>query len=230
MQSIASVLGLLDLIFRNLAVKFLNGLVGLEDQLVRFIHQINFFFLLLVGFSVFFSVLAHPFDFFIRQTRVGLDRNVLLLVRTLVFGRNVNDPVLVDVEGNLDLRNATWCRWNVRQLEVAKRLVVGSHWTFTLQNMEINGWLVVSGRREDLALGSWDRRVTVDQLRHYPTHGFNTKGKWRHVKQNNVLNVTSQNPTLNGSPQRNGFIRVDRVVWFLASQVLNQFLNGWNPR
>ena len=66
--------------------------------------------------------------------------------------------------------------------------------------MDINGWLVISGRGEDLTLGSWNRGIAVNQLREDPTHGFNPQGQWRNVQQNHVFNVPGQDPTLNGSP------------------------------
>ena len=75
-------------------------------------------------------------------------------------------------------------------MEVPERLVVGGHWAFTLEDVNVNGWLVVRGRGEDLALGSWDGGVAVDQLSEDAPHCFNPEGQRRHVEENDVLNVT----------------------------------------
>ena len=63
--------------------------------------------LLLVGLGL----VAHALDLLLSKARGGLDTDLLLLARALVQ-RNVQDAVGVDVERNLDLRNAARCGGN----------------------------------------------------------------------------------------------------------------------
>ena len=96
--------------------------------------------------------------------------------------------------------------------------------------MDINSWLVISGRWEHLWLWRRNRRVAVDQLREHTTHCFDTQWQWRHIKQNHVLNVTSNHTTLHSGTQSNRFVRVNWVIRLLASQSLNRLLHSRNTR
>ena len=44
----------------------------------------------------------------------------------------MNDTVDVDIECDFDLRNATACRCDSIQVEAAKTLIIGSHFTLAL--------------------------------------------------------------------------------------------------
>ena len=81
----------------------------------------------------------------------------------LVEGGHDDDAVGVDVEGHFDLRNATWCRRDTNQIELAKHLVVGGHFTLALEDADRHGILIVISRGEDLALLGRDRGVAVDE-------------------------------------------------------------------
>mgnify|MGYP003294750030 CR=1 FL=1 len=91
-------------------------------------------------------------DFFFGKVGGRGDRDIGALARTLILCRYVYDTVCVDVEGNFDLRNTARSRCNARQHEVAKRFVVFTEFTFALQYVDANARLVISRRREDLAL------------------------------------------------------------------------------
>src|SRR5579884_3991382 len=66
--------------------------------------------LVLLGMSL--GVLDHPLDVGFGETAGGLDADLLFLAGRLVLGRDVDDAVGVDVEGDLDLRHAARGRRN----------------------------------------------------------------------------------------------------------------------
>mmetsp|Transcript_10530 Transcript_10530/g.16485 ORF Transcript_10530/g.16485 Transcript_10530/m.16485 type:complete len:88 (-) Transcript_10530:215-478(-) len=71
----------------------------------------------------------------------------------------MHDTVGIDVESHLNLRNSTRGRWDANKIELSEELVVGSHVTLSLQNLDANLSLVVGSRRELLALLRWDGGV-----------------------------------------------------------------------
>ncbi|OJH16944.1 glutamate dehydrogenase, partial [Bacillus obstructivus] len=138
---------------------------------------------LLVGLGIGFGILDHLFDVGIGKTTGCLDADLVFLARALVLGRNVDDTVGIDVETDFDLRNAARCGRNAHEVELAKRLVVGSHFTLALEDADRHGGLVVLGRGESLRLLRRDRRVAVDQAGEHAAERFDAEGQWRHVEQ-----------------------------------------------
>src|SRR6185437_9284554 len=100
-----------------------------------------------------------------------LDADLLLLAGGLVLGRDADNTVGVDVEGDLDLRNAARRRRNALQVEAAQALVVGRHLALALEDVDRHGGLVVFGRGEDLRLLGRDGGVAVDQAGEYAAQG-----------------------------------------------------------
>lgn len=64
--------------------------------------------------------------------------HLLLLARCLVLCRDVDDPVCVDVERDLDLGHAAGRRGDADQVELAEHLVVGGHLALALQDLDAN--------------------------------------------------------------------------------------------
>ena len=89
---------------------------------------------------------------------------MLLFSCSQILSGYIYDTVCIDIEGNLDLRNASSCRRNTIQTELSKGLVVSCELSLTLYNMDINGCLVISCSGEDLALLGRDRCISLDQL------------------------------------------------------------------
>ena len=83
------------------------------------------------------------------------------------FADDVDDPVRVDVERDLDLRHAPRRRRDADELELAERLVVRRHLRLALEDVDLDRRLVVLGRRERLRLPGRDGRVALDQLREH---------------------------------------------------------------
>ena len=120
--------------------------------------------LLLILRLVGLGLVAHTLDLLLGQTARRLDTDLLLLARTLVFRRYVQDAVGVDVERHFDLRHAARCGGDAVEVEAADRLVVARQRTFALADVDLHRRLVVGRRREDLALAGRDRRVGLDEL------------------------------------------------------------------
>ena len=79
---------------------------------------------------------------------------MLLLAGAQILCGNVNDAVGVDVEGYLDLRNASRSWSDAVQTEHTQGLVVLCHLTLALQDMDVNRGLVVGSGGENLG-SSW---------------------------------------------------------------------------
>jgi hypothetical protein len=107
------------------------------------------------------------------EARRRFDSNLLFLARAQIFSRYVYDTVGIDVEGDFDTRYSTGSSRDTGQFETAQGLVIGSHFTFALQDMDIDRRLVIDSCRENLAARSRDGRVAVDDLGEDTAQGFN---------------------------------------------------------
>lgn len=81
--------------------------------------------------------------------------------RSLIGGRDLHDTVGVNLEGDFDLRNATRSGGDTGELEFAEEIVVLGEGTFTLEDLDQDGRLVVSGGRE--AKRQYEHAVKGDQ-------------------------------------------------------------------
>lgn len=54
----------------------------------------------------------------------------------LVFSRNSEDTVDIDLEGDLDLGNTSGSWWDTVKIELAEDVVVLGHWSFTFEDLE----------------------------------------------------------------------------------------------
>ena len=67
----------------------------------------------------------------------ALNSDLLLFACSFVFSRYVKDTVCVNVKSYLNLWNATWSWGNSVQVETADSLVIFSHWSLTLKNVDL---------------------------------------------------------------------------------------------
>ena len=134
-----------------------------------------------------------------------------------------NDAVHIDVERDLDLRNAFGCGRDADEVEVAEELVVAGEPVFSLEDLDLDGGLTVGCSREGLWLLGEGGRAAGGKLGHDAAEGFNTEGKRGGVQQQNVSNAAGQDSALNSCANGNGFIRVDALVGLTAKAVLKGF-------
>ncbi len=210
---------------RGFLAKLVEGLLCSVNQAIGLVARIYELAELAVLFGVALSIGDHLVDLVIRQTRRRLDHNVLALAGCLVLRRHIQNTVGVDVERDFDLRQAARCRRDVRQVEATQRLVVRRALALTLQHVNRYGCLVVVCRREHLLRICRNRRVLVDQLGHDTTQRLDTERQRRYVEQQDVLDVTGEDTTLNGGAERYGLIRIHIPTRLLAEEVLHLFLD-----
>ena len=90
---------------------------------------------LVIFLGVGLGILDHALDLVFRQTRVGLDGDLVFLAGALVLGRDVQNAVGVDVERDLDLRQAARRRRDAFQVELAQALVAGRDFALALEHL-----------------------------------------------------------------------------------------------
>ena len=132
--------------------------------------------------------------------------------------------VCVDIEGDLDLRHAAACRCDAVKVEAAEALVVLSHLTLALENIDLNGGLIVGCGGKYLALLGRDGGVTLDELGAHAAEGLDTEGQRGYIQKQNALYIACKNAALNCSADCDTFIGVDALEAVLAGEGLDHFL------
>merc|ERR1712040_15544 len=91
------------------------------------------------------GVVDHPLNLFLGETSLVVgDGDLVLLAGGFVAGRYVQDTVGVDVKGDLNLRNTSWCWWDASKVELSKEMVVLGHGSLTLVYLDGDSGLVVA--------------------------------------------------------------------------------------
>ena len=152
------------LVSGELVTEFLQLLFRLEDEAISLIELRDTFAFLLVGFGVGSCFVLHALDLSVRETAGSFDTDLLLLTRSLIQSRDIEDTISVNIEGHFDLRSLARRRSNF-ELEATDALIILSERTFTLQDVDLYLRLIINRRREDLALLRWDGRVSIDEAR-----------------------------------------------------------------
>lgn len=177
----------------------------------------------LVFLGKFLSLGNHAVNLLLRQAALVVgDGDGLRLASALVAGADPQDTVGIEVEGDLNLGDATRSRGNTGQLELAQQVVVLGHGALSLVDLDQHGGLVVGRRREDLGLASGDNSVTRDQLGHDTASGLNAQGKRIDIHENNLRGslLTGKDTTLDGGTEGDGLIGVDTLAGLLATEEL----------
>ena len=126
---------------------------------------------------------------------------------TLINSRHIQNAVSIDIECDLDLGDATWCRGDTRKFEFTQNIVVLSHCSFSLVHLRerlIKSYtyfcvkatstyldkhtrLVVRIGCEDLRLFGGDGGVSLDQCCHDTPSGFNSERKGSDIQKQKIL-------------------------------------------
>lgn len=104
------------------------------------------------------------------------ETHLLRFTSSLLSGRDVQDGVGINIEGNFDLRNSTRSRWDSRELELSEQVVVLGAGTFSFEDLNEYSWLVVGVGREDFGLFGWDSGVSLDERSEDSTGGLDSHG------------------------------------------------------
>mmetsp|Transcript_13431 Transcript_13431/g.20743 ORF Transcript_13431/g.20743 Transcript_13431/m.20743 type:complete len:127 (+) Transcript_13431:346-726(+) len=114
----------------NLPQLFLvaDSVLDLVDVILQLVPCLNSLLHRLVLLSGFLGFLDHPLDILLRQATLLVSNDNRLNVSVgLILSTNVQDPVDIDLEGDLNLRGSTGGGVNARQVELAEDVVVLSH-------------------------------------------------------------------------------------------------------
>ena len=127
----------------ELVAHLAEGLLGLVDHLVALVADVDLFLALCVLCRVHLGLLDGLVDVLLGHVGGGGDGDVLLLAGAEILCGDVDDAVCVYIKGDFDLRNAAACRGDAVQMEAAEALVVSGHLALALQDVDLNGGLVV---------------------------------------------------------------------------------------
>lgn len=184
MVSIIPLLGFIEsffnfllFIFFELVLEFFifNGVSDRVDIAFELVLSIDCLSDLLIFALVLFGFLDEFFDFFSRQSSLVVgDGDLIGFLGALVDGLDVHDTVFINIKENLDLWNASGGRGDTIKLEFTERVVILGHRSLTFEYLNEDTWLVVDSGSEDLALRHWLGCVSLNQLGHDTTLGFNT--------------------------------------------------------
>merc|ERR1719265_1352194 len=208
-----------------------EGVAHGEAVVLETVFGLDLATVLLILSTELLGLLNHAIDLRLRQTALLVgDGDLVGLASGLVLSGDIKDTVGFNVEGHLDLRNATWRWWDAIKVELAEQVVVLGHGTLTLEDLDENSRLVVSVGSESLTLLGGDGGVALNELGHDATRGLKTHGKRSHIQEEQVLHLrgtlTSEDGRLDSSAVSDGLIRVDGAVWLLAvEELLNHSLD-----
>lgn len=145
----------------------------------------------------------------------------MFLAGSLVARRHVDNAVGVDVEGDLDLRNAARRRRYPDEGELPEELVGVGHLALALVHLDLDLGLPVGGRREDLALLRRDGRVAADQPGEDAAERLDAEREGRDVEEEHVGDVAGEHSPLDGRPDGHRLVRVDGAARLLAEHLLD---------
>ncbi|GMR52836.1 hypothetical protein PMAYCL1PPCAC_23031, partial [Pristionchus mayeri] len=171
----------------------------------------------------------HLLDLVLRETSLVVgDGDLVLLSSGLVLGRDVEDTVGINVEGDLDLGHSTGRGRDARELELAEQVVVLGHGTLSLVHLDEYPGLVVSVGGEGLGGLGGDGGVALDKRGHHTTSSLDTERQRGDVEKEQVLDglglVSREDSSLDCGSVGNGLIGVDALVEFLSGEEVREEL------
>jgi hypothetical protein len=176
-----------------------------------------------VGFGFF----AHAFDFGLGQAAGRFDTNLLFLTRGQITGRDMQDAVVVHLEGNFDLRHAPRGWRNAFEVELGQQTVISGHFALALEHADGNCCLVIFGSGENLLAGRRDGGVALDDFGEHATQRFETERERHNVQQEHFRFAPQQElVALDGGTYCDDFIRVNAFVSFFPEDFPHQLLDA----
>merc|ERR1719329_1881324 len=155
----------------------IEGVLGI-DTLLDFLILVSE----LLGF------LNHLLNLLFGETALVVGNgNLFRLTSGLILCADVQDAVGVYLECDLNLRLSSRSWRDSSKLELSKQVVVLSHRSLTLEDLDVHGRLVVLVGGEDLRLLGGNHCVAADELGHHSSDGLDTKSQWSHIEQQKVL-------------------------------------------
>ena len=164
-------------------------------------------------------------DLLIAQATGSFDRDLLLIPVLLVAGRNMQNPIGINVEGDFNLGHPAGSGLNAFKVEGPQHLVVGKERPFPLADPDCHLGLVVCCGREYLGFLHRDGGVTLNHRGRPTSLRFNREGEWCYIQQHHILDVALQDTALNTCPNGHNLIRVHSLVGLLTCKFVRHFLH-----
>jgi len=195
------------------------------------------YLLLSIFFLQGFSLSDHVINISLGETTRSLDGDGLISSGGFVSSTNMDDTVSINIESDFNLRNSSneislyeikplpRSRRNTAEIELTQQLVISSHFSFTLEDSDGDSGLIISSSREDLGFLGGDGGISLDHSGENTSQSFNTQRKRSDIKKQDILDISDQDTSLDGSTHGNGFIRVNSLAWRLSENVLDKLLN-----
>ena len=165
-----------------------------------------------------------------REPRGRPDLHLLLQARLLVLGRDLDQAVGVDLEGDVDLGHAGRGRLDADELEDRQGLVHRGQEALALEDVDADPPLVVLHRREGLDLAGRDGRVPLDDHLVAVVLGLDAQGERRHVEQEDeVADLAVEDPRLDGRAHGDDLVGIDLLLRLAAEELGHPFLDQRHP-
>ena len=149
----------------------------------------------------------------------------------LVLRRHGQNAVGVDVEDDLDLRDAAWGRHDAFQVETPQRAVAAGLGALALKDVNLDLRLAVFRAVENTS----SLRVGMVVFREMSavmttTERLDAQAERRDVQQDHVLHVAREHARLNRRAERDDLVRVDALVGLLAEELGDHLLDDGHTR
>jgi len=154
------------------------------------------------------------------------DGDLLVLTGSLVHGRDVEDTVGIDIEGNLNLGSTSGSWGNSFEVEFTELMVILGHTSLSFEDLDEDTGLVISVGGESLGLLGGDGSVSGDEVSHDTTGGLDTLRKRGNIEEEHILDrlvsLSTENGSLDGSTVCNSLIGVDGLVEDLSVEEVGE--------
>ena len=113
--------------------------------------------------------------------------------------------------------------------DINKLLVVLGEFSLALENVDINGSLVISRSGEYHCVLYRNSLVSLDHLGANAAHSLDAEGQRSYITENHSCYIACEYTALESSTESNALIGVDALEGFLAELSSYSFLNSGDP-
>jgi hypothetical protein len=131
------------------------------------------------------------------------------------------------------LRNSSGSGGDSGHVEFSEHVVIFDHGSFSFENGNGNGLLLILISGESLGFFSGDERSFGNNFSHNSSDGFNSESKGGGIDNDKGFSffrsISTDDSSLDGSSVSNGFIGVDSGVrFFTVEEIFNELSNFGN--
>mmetsp|Transcript_21933 Transcript_21933/g.70873 ORF Transcript_21933/g.70873 Transcript_21933/m.70873 type:complete len:677 (+) Transcript_21933:167-2197(+) len=204
-----------------------DGVAHVVGVVLESVLRLHLLLVVLVLRLVLLRLLHHTLNVLLREAALVVrDGDLVLVAGGLVLGRHVQDAVRVNIEAHIDLRDATRCRRDAGELELAEEVVVARARALALEHLDEHAGLVVGVGGEDLLLLRRHGGVARDEHGHDAASRLEAHGERRDVEEEEVLHLlvalAAKDGSLHGGAVRHRLVGVDALAELLAVEVLGE--------